>query len=418
MVAAGAFLLPALSLVVPSGYSWGALCLAMAGLLTAVCARTQPVAWAAPWFWWLGSIALMGLVWLLRLDWGGHAMGSGAFDRFAKYVSALVAAIALVRFAPSLTWTLRGCWLGAWGAAAVASWQMHAMGLERAHGYLNAIQFGNVAVLLALWSALAALRARSRWERWAAGGAVLAGIYASLLSGTRGGWWVLGAWLAVLVWAGWRGYLPSGRTLPAASRPRARRAGILAALAALAVGGGLIWAATAASFHQRLQDLQRDLQHYEQGEASTSVGHRLAHWRLAWQMGWERPGLGWSEAGYEQRKREWVASGQAPAVVLRFGHVHHEWLDLWAKAGALGVLALALFYGIPAAIYVRHLRPWRPDDDRVWAAWAGLILVSGYLGFGMTQVLFAHNSGNLVYLFMNLVWVSMVLRPTVMPDER
>ncbi len=418
LVTAGAFLLPALSLSVPSGYSWGALCLVMAGLLAVGCIPRQPDVRVAPWRWLLGSIALMGLVWLFRLDLHWHALRAGDFDRFAKYLLALIAAPALMRTAPSLTWTLRGCWVGAWLAAAVAGWQVHALGLERAHGYTNAIQFGNVAVLLALWSALAAWRAQAGWERWAAGFAVLAGTYASLLSGARGGWWVLTALLAGLVWAGWRGYLPSGRALPAASRPRARRAGILAALAALAVGGGLIWAGAAGSFHQRLQDLQRDLLQYQQGEADTSVGHRLAHWRLAWQMGWERPGLGWSEAGYEGRKREWVEGGRAPVTVLRHGHAHHEWLDLWAKAGLLGILALALFYGVPAGFYGRQLRHRSPGSDRSWAAWAGMILVLAYMGFGMTQVMFAHNSGNLVYLFMNLVWTSMAMRLSTTADDR
>lgn len=417
LVAAGAFLLPALSLAVPSGYSWGALCLVVAGLLAAAPVLHRPGAWATPWRWLLGSIAVMGMLWLLRLDVEWHALRAGDFDRFAKYLLALMAAPALMRTAPPLTWTLRGCWVGAWLAAAVAGWQVHALGLERAHGDTNAIQFGNVAVLLALWSALAAWRARTRWERWAAIGAVLAGSYASLLSGARGGWWVLAVLLAVLALAAWWGYLPSSRIPTPRSSPSRRRIGTVATVVALTVGG-LIWAVSDSSLDQRLEALQRDLQLYQQGDAETSVGHRLAHWRLAWQMGLERPGLGWSEAGYEQRKREWVEAGRAPAVVLHFGHAHHEWLDLWAKAGLVGVLALALFYGVPAAIHGRHLRPRHPADDRPWAAWAGLMLVLGYLGFGMTQVMFAHNSGNLVYLFMNLVWASMVLRPAAAEGDR
>jgi O-antigen ligase len=39
-------------------------------------------------------------------------------------------------------------------------------------------------------------------------------------------------------------------------------------------------------------------------------------------------------------------------------------------------------------------------------ATCGTITVLGYLGFGMTQMLFAHNSGNVVFLFMNLLWLA------------
>ena len=358
----------------------------------------------------------MGLVLLLRADFEWDAPSASDFDRFGKYLLALVAALALMRTSPSLTWTLRGCWVGAWLAAGIAGWQVWGLGLERAHGHTNAIQFGNLAVLLALWSTLAAWRAQSRWERWAASGAVLAGSYASLLSGARGGWWVLGALLVLLALAWWRGKLPGTRSILPGPATRGRHVALLGTAAALATGGVILMVA-APTLDVRMQELQRDLQLYRQGDADTSVGHRLAHWRLAWRLGLERPWFGWGVEGYEQRKREWVEAGQAPAVVLHFGHAHHEWLDLWAKAGMVGVLALALFYGVPAAIHGRHLRPRDPDDDRPWAAWAGLLLVLGYVGFGMTQVMFAHNSGNMVYLFMTLVWASMVLRPTTTADE-
>lgn len=418
LVTTGAFLLPALSLVAPSGYSWGALALVISGLLSArsVLGRDSPH-WPASWRWLLGSIAMMGLVWLLRLDLEWHAPSSGDFDRFGKYLLALVAALALMRTAPSLTWTLRGSWVGAWLAAGIAGWQVWGLGLERAQGHTNAIQFGNLAALLALWSALAALRAQARWERWIAAGAVLAGSVASLLSGTRGGWWVLGALLALLLVAWWRGKLPcSTAPVPARTSTR-RRAAVLVALGLLAAGGVVGWG-TAPRIDQRLQELRQDLQAYRQGDAETSVGQRLAHWRLAWRMGLERPWLGWGEAGYEQRKREWVEAGTVPPVVLRFGHAHHEALDLWAKAGLTGLMALLLFYGAPACLYWRHRQPDHPDDDRPWAAWAGLSLVLGYAGFGMTQVMFAHNSGNMVYLFMTLVWASVILRPTARAGVR
>jgi O-antigen ligase len=39
----------------------------------------------------------------------------------------------------------------------------------------------------------------------------------------------------------------------------------------------------------------------------------------------------------------------------------------------------------------------------------GLVMVVGYLGFGMTQVVFAHNSTSMVYLFMNLIWLATLL---------
>src|SRR5690625_6933891 len=67
------------------------------------------------------------------------------------------------------------------------------MHIERATGHTNAIQYGNLSMLLVLWC-LAGLmwahhRARHRlpWVLFLAAGALL-GVTASLLSGSRGGW--------------------------------------------------------------------------------------------------------------------------------------------------------------------------------------------------------------------------------------
>ncbi|MDW8336827.1 MAG: O-antigen ligase family protein [Tepidimonas sp.] len=408
LVPVASFLVPALSLALPSGYSWGALVLVVAGAISLRDSLTAfrirgPVAWRAL----LATVALMGLVWLMRLDLQWDAPRLSDFDRFAKYGLALVAALALLRQPASLTWALRGCWVGAWLAAAVAAWQIHGLGLERAHGHTNAIQFGNVAVLLSLWSVLAAWHARQLWERILASGGVLMGALAALLSGSRGGWWVLLALASLLGWAWWRHLRASRRD--ASLRIVSRAVGVLALIV------GLVWSTAGTVLQDRLRNLNQDLVSYTQGHFNTSIGQRLVHWQLAWSIGLERPWLGWGQSGYEQRKREWVEAGRAPAVVLQFGHAHHEWLDLWAKAGAVGVIALALFYAVPARLYLRQLRAAtaKPaSHEATLAAWAGLVLVLGYVGFGLSQAMFAHNSGNVMYLFMNLLWFSVAMHRT------
>src|SRR6218665_1458904 len=99
----------------------------------------------------------------------------------------------------------------------------------------------------------------------------------------------------------------------------------------------------------------------EMGDDSSSVGQRLAHWRLAWEMGRERPLTGWGRTGYIQEKVRRVAAGLARPRGLTVGHVHKE------------ALSLCL---------------------------VGVSMPLSYIGFGFTQVFLAHNSGNMFYLFM------------------
>ena len=49
-------------------------------------------------------------------------------------------------------------------------------------------------------------------------------------------------------------------------------------------------------------------------------------------------------------------------------------------------------------------------------ALCGLVTVVGFVGFGMTQVMFAHNNANMVYLFMNLLWLAALVTPPARPS--
>jgi len=412
LLAVAAFVLPALSLALPSGYSWGALLMVMAGAWTLVTPpwRNQCDSSKALAAFSLATAA-MALIWIGRLDidWTAGIKPSD-FDRTAKYVLALLAIPALCRATPPSVWLRRGCWTGAWLAGLTAAWQVHGLGAERASGYTNAIQFGNIALLLALWSALWWRYAHNGVTRWWAAGAVAAGVYASLASGTRGGWIIAPA-LVLLMW--WLHRTPSrGDRQPA---PRWRTWGPIAVVSALT---GVLLAQQWPALEKRIELIRQEWRLYHQaGVSETSIGHRLAHWELAWQMGWDRPWLGWSEAGYAVEKQRRVETGEAPPVVLQFGHAHNEWLDLWAKAGLLGITSLALFYGVPLVVYgtaLRHARTLPPGterDERQAIAASGLVLVVGFIGFGLTQVMFAHNSGNMMYLFMNLLWIGALCCP-------
>jgi O-antigen ligase len=132
-------------------------------------------------------------------------------------------------------------------------------------------------------------------------------------------------------------------------------------------------------------------------------------------MGWQKPWLGWGQKAYEVEKKQLVESGHVPGVLLKFGHAHQEWLDIWAKKGLLGVCALALLFAVPLGSYASAIRQSSlpstntSQADAHTMAVCGLVMVIGYLGFGMTQVVFAHNSTSMVYLFMNLIWLAALL---------
>ena len=385
-------MVPGLALWLPSGYSWGAALLLLCALASAGVWLRRPLARSS----WLLLLVMLGMGSLWLLD-----MGAGStprdFDKPSKYLLALPCLAYALAFPPRLAWLWSGVWLGACGSGAVALYQTSVLHLPRATGYTNAIQYGDLSLLLGLMCAVLLLVDWARWQPWqrlAWAVAMLLGCLGSLLSGSRGGWLALGVVLPVcallLARRGqWPMLLRSGAV-------------VLAMLAALLLFKG-------AEVEQRLDEAHNEAQVYQdQGNADTSIGHRLAHWRLAWQMGLERPLLGWGRSGYTQEKARRVAAGQAPASVLMFTHAHNEAFDLFAKRGLLGVAMLGLFYGVPLWLFwPRRQRvldnAGTLDREVLGLCLVGILLPLSYFGFGLTQVFLAHNSGNVFYLFMCLL---------------
>lgn len=401
---AGVFALLALALVLPSGYSIGALMLLAAGLLR------WPQFWRA---WhsgsvrlgsmgvWAAAIAAMGLAWSMHIADGGEIVWSTlGVDRCLKYALVLLALPAFFCLRPGLRALRWGCWLGAAGAGALALWQTLGQGMARAQGHTNAIQFGNLALLLGAWSAVWALHAHRSGAsvpvRAAGWTAAALGLAASVASGSRGGWLVLPllAFMLALLAVALRAR-PVHRAAPA----------LLAATAAslLLLALPPVQERTALALHEWQQAADAPV------AANTSVGLRRAFWGLAWELGREHPIVGAGQLGYERVQETAVAQGRMPALAVEFNHAHSEWLDMWAKRGLLGCAALALFYAVPAVLLWRHwrqaLRGALPNAERAAAALCGLMAVAGYLVFGMTQVMFAHNNGNMLYLFGVSLWL-------------
>lgn len=400
-----AFLIPALSLALPSGYSWGAVLLLLLGFICLPQAVLGHAAWPRSLRWWALAVLLMGLAWLMHARVNGQWLWTThGLDRAVKYGLALIALMAVVCTPLVSTAFLRwGCWAGAASTGVLGLWQWWERGGERASGFTNAIQFGNLALLLALWSWVWSRHETRRPAlRWLGRGAALLGALACVASGSRGGWLVAPA-LVLLV-------LLIDRD-PAAPGARGRLRSMLAACALVA--GASTAVLLLPPVQERVALAVQEARDWQiSGDADSSVGHRLEHWVMAWNIALEKPLLGWGQVAYEARMHELVEAGRVSPAVLHFNHAHHEWLDMWAKRGVVGVLALMFFFAVPAALYGRALRhrglgaaaP-HPAPQTALAV-CGLLTVAGFVGFGLTQVMFAHNNANMVYLFMNTLWLA------------
>lgn len=390
-----AFMLPALTLALPSGYAYGIVLLVLCAVVSVPQWVRQPMeSHSARWL--LLVFVVMGLVWLYGSD---ASKGWSILNKPSRYLLAVICVPFVFAFPPRASFLLWGIAVGSAAGGLRALFDVHVLGFDRAWidsatRSSGAIQYGNLSGLMGLMCWVQCLVFLDRW-RWQPlllmAICALLGMLGSLLSQTRGGWLALALCMLPLSWCLVR-HLWGRRML-------AGGAGLLALVVLLG------WY-QAPQLGQRWKQAQSELMGYvDEGVADTSIGQRLDHWQLAWNMGLDRPLGGWGEAGYQQEKKHRVEAGQAQPIVLEFGHAHNEWLDMFAKRGLFGIGGLLLFYVVPLALFwPTQARVRLPDGeidrDALCLRLVGVLFPLSYLGFGLTQVFLAHYNGLMVYMFM------------------
>jgi O-antigen ligase len=285
-----------------------------------------------------------------------------------------------------------GAIAGALAALPLVAWQRLLLNLDRPGGLINAITFGDLALCLALVALVAALDWRDVTQQWifAALGS-LAGLAASILSGTRGSWLALA--LAALVLA------RHGRALAG----RRARALLLAGLG-VAVAA---WFVPALGIGQRLLQGVADVRTWlAGGSAVSNVGIRLELWKGAAMLVAEHPLTGFTPLAWKAEFARLVAAGRLDPVVMAMPHLHNDALQALVTGGIGGLLAWSAILAAPGVFFARALR----DRGAQFApALAGLLIVLGYFSFGLTEVIFWSVKASLFYALMVFLLMGLCL---------
>jgi ADP-heptose:LPS heptosyltransferase len=202
--------------------------------------------------------------------------------------------------------------------------------------------------------------------------ALLAGLVASALSGSRGGW--VAMLLAAVPLARY-GYQMHGKRMLVA----------LALAAALCV---LAYAVPGSGVAQRVAEAVSDVQGYlARNDATTSVGIRLELWKASWLMFMEHPWLGVGRDNFNQALHALAAQGliqQSPALI--YSSSHNDMLHCLATGGLLDFILLVAMYATPFQFFRKMLHA--ADRGQRPLALAGVVLVLCFVGFGLTDAMF------------------------------
>ncbi|WP_246009094.1 O-antigen ligase family protein [Vreelandella nanhaiensis] len=382
------FLLAGIALIVPSGYSLGAVILMLAGI-------SLLIRWRLPRLtredWQVVAVlcayTLVGIAeaWL-------DGQGSRGMDKPLRFVLAVPALWWVIRYPPRLSAMWAGIAVGGMGAGGWAGWQKLIEGVERAQGHTFVIQFGNLSMLLGVLC-LAGLgwahvqrQYRFLWITLLLIG-FLGGMLGSLFSGSRGGWVGFPFVLLVL-------YRAYGKHLAIWMK--------LTIVTTLFVGGIAIYLIPQTGVQERVQYAVTDIEKYISGEnRSSSLGARFEMWRGASHLIMEKPLTGWGAQGYTQAMQELGEKGVIDSQAAEYGHAHNEFIDAFAKRGLLGLIVLLGLYLVPMRLFARKLKA--QDLATRALATAGVLLSVTYIDFGLSQAFLNHNSGVMMYAFMLVV---------------
>lgn len=291
-----------------------------------------------------------------------------AYGRLWLFGFALFALLQLPRGQlQSVQW---GCVAGALASVVWAYLELRAGRSEQVGAFSNAIPFGNLSLLMGLFALISiGWSTRDGWPlivlRVLGGGA---GLYASYLSQSRGGWIAIPVLLLIAV---------------ATLRHVSWRKRLTALLVFFALLGAVC--VTSSVVRARFDQAMSDIHAYQIGQTNTSVGIRFQLWKAAMLMLERHPLAGVGRGRFEPTLKAIHAEGVITQEATAFEHAHNEFLYNGATLGVLGIGALLALYLVPAAYFLRAAL----CDDRILRTTGamGLTLCVGFMLFGLTEVM-------------------------------
>jgi len=258
---------------------------------------------------------------------------------------------------------------------AIQAWyQINIQQQDVATGLYHKIVFGDMAMLAVTIMLAALLTVADRpWHFMVIGVAMVAAVYASLMSATRGSWLLLPVLAVLLAWL---------------YRSKVSRRGWITALMVV-----VITAAALAVLQPRviMAPMEKGIQgiqtYLKDPTKTTSWGARLEMWGNSIKIWKENPWLGTGVGDFQHDSKELVAEGLSEnrQVAEHYGHAHSIYFDALASIGAVGLLVLIItLFILPWRHFSRHWKEAATPWQRFYAL-SGLLTVVAFAEFGLTE---------------------------------
>jgi len=301
-----------------------------------------------------------------------------------------------------------GLTAGAFIACFIATYQVFGPAqLERATGVVHEIIFGDLALIMGVMS-LAGLGWFKSQKRWMIIFPVLSfivGVVASALSLSRGAWIALPFFALLLMWY---------------SSKRLSLKLNLITLSLVIIMMASLYLFPQTGVRNRIEisvdNIDRYFTSYDTGETAElgsnyigSIGARLEMWKGAWIIFLDHPVIGCGWGNYTEKAQELVDKGVINKIAAKSYHPHNQFISALAKGGGLGVISIFILYFYSIYVFYKLLRNSNsPKNQRL--ALAGLVLLIGFLSFGLTEAVLERSKPITFFSFYLAVVMALALK--------
>lgn len=274
----------------------------------------------------------------------------------------------------------------------VALYEVMVLNMPRATGVYHPIVFGDIAMLTAvlIMAGLVTVVKQRRTQIIALLAIGLA-LYASIASGSRGGWVFLPVFIA---WILWMFRMKLGR----------KRLAVLSISAVLVLGVLLNLSFVQKRVDRAATEVEFFLDNPSRG---TSVGARLNMWRDSISIWLEHPVIGTGLGDFELDNARLYESGESH-LKHKLPHAHSIYFNLLATAGLVGFLTMIIFIlWMPYRMFLKH---WQNETDPYlrFYALAGMTTILAFAVFGLTEEWLGRNPLVRTYLMFILVFMTSI----------
>ena len=326
---------------------------------------------------WLSYPLLTVLDFWLRTGWSWPE-----FQEPSRFILVIPIFLMVRRFGISKDAVKWGVFVGALFAGLWALYQKQVIGIHRAFGGTSSLvhAFGDISLLLGFMSVALFQPNWSKNSRW--GFIVLIslsfGVFASIASGTKGGW----ISLPILCWV----------MVSLVRHPSYVKR--FSVLAVVAIGAVLLWYFSP-FIQTRVGNIPLEINVYvNQNRDIGSAGHRLALWHTAMLIFIDNPLFGTGVNSYVEAKIPYLESGLVPNSVSGDIGVHNQFLNALVEFGVLGLISIASIYGV----FVMYCRQYIQENKGL--AIAGLFLALGFIDFGLAESIWGINNAGVFFTVM------------------